>query len=49
MPKIQKSRDYYHITIPLAVMRLKGWKKGTQLYFFEHKGDVILKVISNQK
>ena len=49
MPKIQEKNGQFFTTIPLAIIRLKGWKKGTELYFFEYKGDVILKLLEAKK
>ena len=50
MPKIQESIDpkentkQYRITIPLEIMKLKGWNKGQSLNFsMQQNGDVILK------
>ena len=47
MPKIQKSKDQqYRITIPLEIMKLKGWDKGQHLVFsMQQNGEVTLKEI----
>ena len=47
MPKIQKSKDQqYRITIPLEIMKLKGWDKGQPLVFsMQQNGEVTLKEI----
>ena len=47
MPKIQKSKDkQYRITIPLEIMKLKGWDQGQSLNFsMQQNGDIILKQI----
>lgn len=45
MPKIQESKDkQFRITIPLEIMKLKGWIKGQSLVFnMQQNGDIILK------
>jgi len=51
MPKIQQSKDkeqreQYRITIPLEIMKLKGWNKGQSLVFnMQQNGDIILKEV----
>ena len=45
MPKIQQSKDkQYRVTIPLEIMKMKGWDKGQSLNFsMQQNGDVILR------
>jgi len=51
MPKIQESiqdkgEKQYRLTIPLEIMKLKGWNKGQSLNFsMQQNGDIILKEI----
>ncbi len=50
MVKIQNPKQgQYSITLPLGIIKLKQWKKGTELFatLNEH-GEVILKEIFNQ-
>jgi hypothetical protein len=48
MVKIQSPKDgQYGITLPLGIIKLKGWKKGTELFpTLNEKGEVILKEIT---
>ena len=45
MPKLQVSTDrsgkeVFHVTVPKAIVKLKGWKKGTILEFKELNGNL---------
>ena len=31
MPKIQKSGNRFHITLPMQYIKLLGWNKGTEI------------------
>jgi len=43
MPKIQKIGSSCFTSIPQQILKLKGWDKGTELYFrISDKGDVVL-------
>lgn len=42
--KIQKVRNQYLITIPVAIAKAKGWKKGDELnIIIDNLGNVILR------
>ncbi|MFX0092790.1 MAG: AbrB/MazE/SpoVT family DNA-binding domain-containing protein [Candidatus Hodarchaeota archaeon] len=47
MPKIQemktKTGEVLFITIPKALAKFKGWKKGDELEFIEENGSVVLR------
>ena len=45
MPKIQQSKNQqYRITIPLEIMKAKGWNKGQPLIFsMQQNGEITLK------
>lgn len=46
MPKVQDSVGQFKITIPLEIVKAKGWSKGTQLVFSIYpNGDVVLKEV----
>ena len=41
MPKLQKVKDRYFITIPKTLVEKKKWEKGQDLFFaFNEKGNV---------
>lgn len=50
MVKIQSPKEgQFSITLPLAVMKFKRWKKGTELLpMVDDKGDVVLKEIQQE-
>jgi hypothetical protein len=47
MVKIQNPKQgQYNITLPLGIMKMKKWKKGTELLLtLNERGEVILKEI----
>jgi hypothetical protein len=47
MVKIQNPKEgQFNITLPLGIMKMKRWKKGTELYLtLSESGEVILKEI----
>jgi len=47
MVKIQNPKEgQFNITLPLGIMKIKRWKKGTELLLtLNEKGEVILKEI----
>jgi hypothetical protein len=48
MVKIQNpKKGQFNITLPLGIIKMKRWKKGTELYpTLNEKGEVILKEIT---
>lgn len=51
MVKIQNPKEgQFNITIPLGIMKLKRWRKGTELFLtLSEKGDVVLKEINAEQ
>ena len=51
MPKIQQSKEkQFRITIPLEIMKLKGWKQGTSLVFnMQQNGEINIQLDSKIK
>jgi hypothetical protein len=47
MVKIQQPQEgQFNITLPLGIIKMKKWKKGTELFLtLNEKGEVILKEI----
>lgn len=47
MAKVQKTKKgQYTITLPLEIIEIKKWKKGTKLYpYINEKGELVLKEI----
>ncbi len=50
MPRIQEVKGRLSLTLPSQIARLKGWKKGDELYFNvdSKTGSIQLNIISNQ-
>ncbi len=50
MVKIQSPKQgQYSITLPLGIIKMKKWKKGTELYpTLNEKGEVILKELTTE-
>ena len=43
MPKLQETEDRYFITVPIALVKQKGWKKGQELFLiFNERGNIEL-------
>ncbi|MBW2964775.1 hypothetical protein KY363_04915 [Candidatus Woesearchaeota archaeon] len=51
MVKIQNPKQgQYSITIPLGIVKLKRWKKGTELFLtLSERGDVVLREINAEQ
>jgi hypothetical protein len=50
MVKIQNPKEgQFNITLPLGIMKMKRWKKGTELLLtLDEKGEVVLKEITQE-
>ena len=48
MPKIQENKKgQFKVTIPLEIIKIKGWSKGQSLVFaMQINGEIVLKEIS---
>ena len=43
MPILAEDRTRFFVTVPKQICRIKGWNKGTELYFqFDDKGRVVI-------
>lgn len=41
MPKLQQTNGRFFITVPLPLVRQKGWEKGKELFFlFNERGNI---------
>jgi len=42
--KLQHTKNQYFVTVPKAIVELKGWRKGDQIHFYENKkGEIVLR------
>jgi len=49
MVKVVVNNGQYKITIPKDLAEIKGWTKGTKLFFVvDEKGDIILKELKKK-
>lgn len=47
MVKLQETKGRYFLSVPKEYVKLKKWKKGTELVFgFDHQGRIIIEEIS---
>lgn len=50
MVRLVKNRTQYKLTIPIDLVRDKGWQPGMQFRFIEDKdGTIILKIIKHEE
>ncbi len=44
MPRLQEVKGRYFITVPVELVKRKGWKKAQKLFFvFNEKGEIAIK------
>lgn len=48
--KTKEGKTHYFLTIPMALVNAKGWKKGTELKTeLDNKGNIIIKEVPQQR
>lgn len=48
MPKLQEHKGSFHLNIPVAIVKFKGWKKGENLLVTQDRTGVVM-IVEDKK
>jgi len=49
MARIQLSKGSYRVSVPMEIMRLQGWRKGTELIWIYNPKRTYIKVVAKEE